>query len=214
MAAPREEPQDDGISTPRQVLILFGPRTPGATAARRHRQHGRDHDRVVRLPDLQHRDRVGFRQIVLSRLRPAVGTLQAFGVFFIGFVARPIGAAIFGHYGDRIGRKATLIVNPADDRHRDRRGGPGARATKRSASGAAVILIVAAPHPGRRRRRRVGRFGVAGDGVGTDQQEPRLHRVLAAIRLARRPLPGQPCGVGLQRSRAINSSPGAGASRS
>src|SRR5262249_34613448 len=42
---------------------------------------------------------------------PWVSTLQAFGVFFIGFVARPIGAAIFGHYGDRIGRKATLIVS-------------------------------------------------------------------------------------------------------
>jgi MFS family permease len=41
---------------------------------------------------------------------PVVGVLQAFGVFFIGFVGRPIGAAIFGHYGDRIGRKATLIV--------------------------------------------------------------------------------------------------------
>jgi MFS family permease len=41
---------------------------------------------------------------------PLVSTLQAFGVFFIGFVARPIGAAIFGHCGDRIGRKATLIV--------------------------------------------------------------------------------------------------------
>ncbi|MBV9859703.1 MAG: MHS family MFS transporter [Alphaproteobacteria bacterium] len=41
---------------------------------------------------------------------PMVSSLQAFGVFFIGFVARPIGAAIFGHYGDRIGRKATLIV--------------------------------------------------------------------------------------------------------
>jgi len=41
---------------------------------------------------------------------PMVSTLQAFGVYFIGFVARPIGAAIFGHYGDRIGRKATLIV--------------------------------------------------------------------------------------------------------
>jgi MFS family permease len=34
----------------------------------------------------------------------------AFGTYFIGFAARPIGAAIFGHYGDRIGRKATLIA--------------------------------------------------------------------------------------------------------
>jgi MFS family permease len=38
------------------------------------------------------------------------GTLLAFGTYFIGFAARPIGAAIFGHYGDRIGRKATLIA--------------------------------------------------------------------------------------------------------
>jgi len=36
--------------------------------------------------------------------------LEAFSVFFIGFVGQPIGAAIFGHWGDRIGRKATLIV--------------------------------------------------------------------------------------------------------
>jgi MFS family permease len=41
---------------------------------------------------------------------PIVGVLEAFGVFFVGFVGRPIGAAIFGHYGDRIGRKATLIA--------------------------------------------------------------------------------------------------------
>ena len=38
------------------------------------------------------------------------GTLLAFGTYFIGFAARPVGAAIFGHYGDRIGRKATLIA--------------------------------------------------------------------------------------------------------
>src|SRR5437899_4667598 len=41
---------------------------------------------------------------------PLVGVLQAFAVFFIGFVGRPIGAAIFGHWGDRLGRKATLIA--------------------------------------------------------------------------------------------------------
>jgi len=38
------------------------------------------------------------------------GTLAAFSTYFIGFIGRPIGAAIFGHYGDRIGRKATLIT--------------------------------------------------------------------------------------------------------
>src|SRR6201986_919594 len=51
-----------------------------------------------------------FNKVYFPGSDPWVGTLQAFGVYFIGFVARPIGAAIFGHYGDRIGRKATLIV--------------------------------------------------------------------------------------------------------
>ena len=41
---------------------------------------------------------------------PYTGVLLAFGTQFGGFAARPIGAAIFGHYGDRIGRKATLIT--------------------------------------------------------------------------------------------------------
>ncbi|MCE0761749.1 MHS family MFS transporter [Pseudonocardia kujensis] len=41
---------------------------------------------------------------------PYVGILLAFGTQFAGFAARPIGAAIFGHYGDRIGRKSTLII--------------------------------------------------------------------------------------------------------
>src|SRR5882757_3174586 len=51
-----------------------------------------------------------FGRVFFSGSDPMIDTLKAFGVFFIGFVARPIGAAIFGHYGDRIGRKATLIV--------------------------------------------------------------------------------------------------------
>ena len=37
------------------------------------------------------------------------GVLLSFGTQFVGFAARPIGAMIFGHYGDRIGRKTTLI---------------------------------------------------------------------------------------------------------
>src|SRR6266536_3740759 len=38
------------------------------------------------------------------------GTLESFATFFVGFAARPLGAWIFGHFGDRIGRKATLII--------------------------------------------------------------------------------------------------------
>src|ERR1700760_4582075 len=51
-----------------------------------------------------------FNKVYFPGPDPWIGALQAFGVLFIGFVARPIGAVIFGHYGDRIGRKATLIV--------------------------------------------------------------------------------------------------------
>ena len=51
-----------------------------------------------------------FARLYFPRADPLVGTLEAFGVYAVGFVARPIGAAIFGHYGDRLGRKAALIA--------------------------------------------------------------------------------------------------------
>jgi MFS family permease len=41
---------------------------------------------------------------------PFVGVLLSFSTYFVGFAARPVGAAIFGHYGDRLGRKVTLIA--------------------------------------------------------------------------------------------------------
>ena len=51
-----------------------------------------------------------FGKLYFPHEAPLTATLAAFGTYFIGFIGRPIGAAIFGHYGDRIGRKATLIV--------------------------------------------------------------------------------------------------------
>jgi metabolite-proton symporter len=51
-----------------------------------------------------------FGRLFFPETDPATGVLLAFGTYFVGFLARPVGAAIFGHYGDRIGRKATLIV--------------------------------------------------------------------------------------------------------
>ena len=51
-----------------------------------------------------------FAKLFFPNSDPWVGTLEAFAIYAVGFIARPIGAAIFGHYGDRIGRKATLIA--------------------------------------------------------------------------------------------------------
>ena len=50
-----------------------------------------------------------FPKLFFPSADPSAGILLAFGTQFVGFAARPIGAAIFGHYGDRIGRKATLV---------------------------------------------------------------------------------------------------------
>ena len=41
---------------------------------------------------------------------PTSATLQSFATFALAFFARPIGSALFGHFGDRIGRKATLVA--------------------------------------------------------------------------------------------------------
>jgi hypothetical protein len=51
-----------------------------------------------------------FAKLFFPHSDPWVGTLEAFAIYAAGFLARPVGAAIFGHYGDRIGRKSTLIA--------------------------------------------------------------------------------------------------------
>jgi MFS family permease len=51
-----------------------------------------------------------FGKLFFPNEDPLTATLNAFGIYFVGFLARPVGAFIFGHYGDRIGRKSTLIA--------------------------------------------------------------------------------------------------------
>lgn len=51
-----------------------------------------------------------FNKVFFPGHDPLVGTILAFGGIAVGFLARPFGAALFGHFGDRIGRKSTLIM--------------------------------------------------------------------------------------------------------
>ncbi|MFD4690417.1 MFS transporter [Streptomyces sp. NPDC058463] len=51
-----------------------------------------------------------FDKVFFPELEGPIGTLVAFATFWVGFLARPIGGIIFGHYGDRLGRKKTLVI--------------------------------------------------------------------------------------------------------
>lgn len=51
-----------------------------------------------------------FPKLFFPAADPATATLQSFATFALAFIARPIGSALFGHFGDRIGRKATLVA--------------------------------------------------------------------------------------------------------
>ena len=51
-----------------------------------------------------------FNKLFFPSLDPFVGTLAAFGTYAVVFVARPLGGAVFGHFGDRTGRKTMLTL--------------------------------------------------------------------------------------------------------
>jgi MFS transporter, MHS family, shikimate and dehydroshikimate transport protein len=51
-----------------------------------------------------------FNKLFFPNYDPLVGTLLAYTTFFVGFISRPFGGIIFGHYGDRIGRKTVLVL--------------------------------------------------------------------------------------------------------
>ncbi len=139
-----------------------------------------------------------FPKLFFPNADPLTGTLAAFSTYFIGFVGRPIGAAIFGHFGDRIGRKATLISTlllmgiatflvalvPGYDS---------------IGIWGAVILTVLRTLQG------IGVGGEWGGSVLISMEWSRTHaapgsgRLLAAVRRAVRPVPVEPCDPRLQR---------------
>ncbi|MFF7710759.1 MFS transporter [Pseudomonas sp. NPDC007930] len=52
-----------------------------------------------------------FNKVFFPTLDPLLGTLAAFGTFGAAFIARPLGGIVFGHFGDRLGRKTMLVLS-------------------------------------------------------------------------------------------------------
>mgnify|MGYP003576477014 CR=1 FL=1 len=52
-----------------------------------------------------------FNRLFFPEFDPLVGTMLAFATYALGFVARPVGGIVFGHFGDRIGRKRLLMLS-------------------------------------------------------------------------------------------------------
>src|ERR687885_1933850 len=52
-----------------------------------------------------------FGELFFPEFSSTAGTLAAFSTYAVGFAARPLGGVIFGHYGDRIGRKSMLVIS-------------------------------------------------------------------------------------------------------
>jgi MFS transporter, MHS family, shikimate and dehydroshikimate transport protein len=51
-----------------------------------------------------------FNQLFFPTLDPLAGTMASFATYAVGFFARPLGGIVFGHYGDKIGRKSMLVT--------------------------------------------------------------------------------------------------------
>jgi len=51
-----------------------------------------------------------FNKLFFPTLDPLAGTMASFATYAVGFFARPLGGIVFGHYGDKIGRKSMLVT--------------------------------------------------------------------------------------------------------
>src|SRR5690242_14793720 len=51
-----------------------------------------------------------FNKLFFPSFDPLIGTLASFGSFAVGFFIRPLGGLVFGHFGDKLGRKPMLVI--------------------------------------------------------------------------------------------------------
>ena len=146
-----------------------------------HGVHGRHRRGVVRVFPLRLGRHPGLRQGVLPQCRTELdGIIAAFLTYAVGFIARPIGGIVFGHFGDKFGRKkllqlsiilvgvSTFLMGCLPTFAADRLLGPGPAG-------------LPALRPGLRRRRRMGRRRPPRRRA-QPQQVPRLLGQLAAVR--------------------------------
>jgi MFS family permease len=133
-----------------------------------------------------------FAKLFFPNSDPLVGTLQAFLVYFVGFLARPVGALIFGHFGDRSGRKAALISTLL-------------------LMGIATFLVAFVPGynmigiwgaiiltalrfiQGVGVGGGMGRFNSYCHGMDQGLRDPRIRRIVPPVRCVRRSVFGEPC---------------------
>ena len=120
-----------------------------------------------------------FTKLFFPSSNPGLSAIASFGTLGVGFFARPLGAAIFGHFGDRFGRKAMLAMTIVIM-------GLG---TFLIGVPAPVLAGPPAPVPGRGARRRMGRRSAHGGRECADQ-EPRITRLsgtrISGVRCGRR----------------------------
>ena len=87
-----------------------GPSWGHADATGGDRLPGRLGDRVLRLSHLRHGGRAGVSRLFFPHLSTAVATIASMGTFGAAFLSRPVGAAVFGYFGDHLGRKKSLVA--------------------------------------------------------------------------------------------------------
>ena len=121
-----------------------------------------------------------FAKLFFPHSDPLVGTMEAFGIYAVGFISRPVGGRAVRPLRRPHRPQGDLDRDPAVDRSVDLRGRLRPRLCRDRGLGRGDPDRRAL-HPGNGDRRRIERRDVDRDGMGKDQQASRLHHLLAAM---------------------------------